>query len=267
MATLPPTRLTMPRRLVTHESATSGARTVPEETPVAITFGRTTYAVMMATPADIEDFAMGFSLTERIIEDIAEITDLEVVSLPQGIEARMTLSSNRDAQLLSRRRRLTGPGGCGLCGIESLEAAVAPPLPVASSGRVSKQTLFRALGRLREKQTLNAQTHAVHAAGFWLDDEFLAVREDVGRHNALDKLAGALARTKTAASSGVIILSSRLSIELVQKASSIGCPIVVAVSAPTAFALRAAEECGMTVAAVARSDSLEVFTHVGRIEV
>src|SRR5271167_3069147 len=96
MATLPPTRLTMPRRLVTHESATSGARTVPEETPVAITFGRTTYAVMMATPADIEDFAMGFSLTERIIEDIAEITDLEVVSLPQGIEARMTLSSNRD---------------------------------------------------------------------------------------------------------------------------------------------------------------------------
>jgi FdhD protein len=100
---------------------------VPEETPIAITFGRTTYAVMMATPADIEDFAVGFSLTERIIEDIAEIAELEVVALPQGIEARMTLSSNRDAQLLSRRRRLTGPAGCGLCGIESLEAAVAPP--------------------------------------------------------------------------------------------------------------------------------------------
>jgi FdhD protein len=257
----------MPRRLVTHESVACGVRIVPEETAVAITFGRTTYAVMMATPADIEDFAMGFSLTERIIEDIAEITELEIVSLPQGIEARMSLSSNRDAQLSSRRRRLTGPAGCGLCGIESLEAAVAPPLPLTSLGRVSKQAIFRALGCLREKQKLNAETHAVHAAGFWLEDEFLAVREDVGRHNALDKLAGALARTKTAASSGVLVLSSRLSIELVQKASLIGCPIIIAVSAPTAFALRAAEECGMTVAAIARSDSLEVFTHADRIEV
>ena len=267
MTKLPPTHTTMSRRLVTHRSAVSGARVVPEETAIAITFGRTTYAVMMATPADIEDFVVGFSLTERIIEDIAEITELEVVALPQGIEARMTLSSNRDAQLLSRRRRLTGPAGCGLCGIESLEAAVAPPRPVAPSGRVSKEKIFRALDGLREKQMLNAETHAVHAAGFWLGDEFLAVREDVGRHNALDKLAGALARAKTAANSGFLVVSSRLSIELVQKASSIGCPIIVAVSAPTAFALRAAEDCGMTVAAVARSDSLEVFTHADRIEV
>ena len=265
MRNLPPVRLTMPRRLLTQEAAVSGTRTVPEETPIAITFGRTTYAVMMATPADIEDFAVGFSLTERIIEDIAEITELEIVAVPEGIEARMTLSSNRDAQLLSRRRRLTGPAGCGLCGIESLEAAVAPPMPVASSLRISRQAIFQALSRLREKQTLNAETHAVHAAGFWLGDEFQAVREDVGRHNALDKLAGALARTKVDARSGILVLSSRLSIELVQKASSIGCPIVVAVSAPTAYALRAAEECGMTVVAVARSDSLEVFTHGDRI--
>ena len=265
MTTLPSNHVTVPRRLITHEGARSGTRIVPEETAIAITFGRTTYAVMMATPADIEDFAVGFSLTERIIEDVAEIIELEVVAIPLGIETRMTLSSNRDDQLLSRRRRHAGPAGCGLCGIESLEAAVAAPIPVASSMRVSRDVIFRALGQLREKQALNAKTHAAHAAGLWMGDDFLAVREDVGRHNALDKLAGALARAKTAASSGILVLSSRLSIELVQKASSIGCPIVVAVSAPTAFALRAAEECGMTVVAVARSDSLEVFTHAERI--
>ena len=238
---------------------------MPEETPIAFTFGRTTYAVMMATPADIEDFAVGFSLTERIIEDIGEIAELEVVAVPQGIEARMILSSNRDEELLSRRRRLTGPGGCGLCGIESLEAAVAPLTSITSSARISADEIFRALKSLRDLQTLNAKTRAVHAAGFWSDGRFAAVREDVGRHNALDKLAGALARAGTSAASGILVMSSRLSIELVQKAASIGCPIIVAVSAPTALALRAAEACGMTVVAIARDDSLEIFTHAHRI--
>lgn len=238
---------------------------MPEETPIAFTYGRTTYAVMMATPADIEDFAVGFSLTERIIDDIGEISELEVVAVPQGIEARMTLSSNRDEQLLSRRRRLTGPGGCGLCGIESLEAAVAPLTPITSSARISADEIFRALKSLRDSQTLNAKTRAVHAAGFWSDGRFVAVREDVGRHNALDKLAGSLARAGISAASGILVMSSRLSIELVQKAASIGCPIIVAVSAPTALALRAAEACGMTVVAIARDDSLEIFTHAHRI--
>ena len=240
---------------------------MPEETPIAFTYGRTTYAVMMATPADIEDFAVGFSLTERIIEDIAEIAELEVVAVPQGIEARMILSSNRDEELLSRRRRLTGPGGCGLCGIESLEAAVAPLTSIASSARISADEIFRALQSLRGLQTLNTKTRAVHAAGFWSDDRFIAVREDVGRHNALDKLAGALARTGISAATGILVMSSRLSIELVQKAASIGCPIIVAVSAPTALALRAAETCGMTVVAIARDNSLEIFTHAHRIAV
>jgi len=221
---------------------------------------------MMGTPADVEDFAIGFSLTERIIENVAEISALEVVTLPQGIEARMSLLSNRDEQLVSRRRRIMGPGGCGLCGIESLDAAVVPPAPVASPMHISTETIFRSVKSLRDVQTLNERTHAAHAAGFWSNDRLVAVREDVGRHNALDKLAGALARMKVDGASGILILSSRLSIELVQKAAAIGCPVIVAVSAPTAFALRAAELCGMTAIAVARDDSLEVFTHAHRIE-
>jgi len=265
MTKLPAAFASAPRRTVAHNSTNLGAREVPEETPIALTYGRTAYAVMMATPADIEDFAVGFSLTERIIEDAAEIAELEIVAVPQGIEARMNLSSNRDVELVSRRRRLTGPAGCGLCGIESLEAAVAPLTYVESSAQFSADAIFQALGSMRDRQTLNARTHAVHAAGFWSENHFVALREDVGRHNALDKVAGALARAKVSAASGVLVMSSRLSIELVQKAAAIGCPVIVAVSAPTALALRAADESGMTVIAVARGDSFEIFTHAERI--
>jgi len=265
MTKLPAVFAAASRRLIAHDGVNLGARDVPEETPIALTYGHTTYAVMMGTPADIEDFAVGFSLTERIIEDAAEIAELEIVTVPRGIEARMNLSSNRDVELASRRRRLTGPAGCGLCGIESLEAAVAPLTYVESSARFSAGAIFQALGSMRDGQTLNARTRAVHAAGFWSENHFVALREDVGRHNALDKVAGALARAKTPAASGILVMSSRLSIELVQKAAAIGCPVIVAVSAPTALALRAADESGMTVIAVARDDSFEIFTHAERI--
>lgn len=263
---LPPTSAMAARRLVTRDGVNPGTREVPEETPIALTYGRSTYAVMMATPADIEDFALGFSLTERIVEDAGEIADLEIVTAHRGIEARMILSSDRDAALASRRRRLIGAGGCGLCGIESIEAALAPVAHIKSSAHFSAATVFHALGSMREAQTLNARTRAVHGAGFWSDEHFAALREDVGRHNALDKLAGALVRAKIPAASGILVMSSRLSIEIVQKAAVIGFPVIVAVSAPTALALRAAEESGITVVAVARDDSLEVFTHTGRIE-
>ena len=258
---------TVPRKLVTHTAVSNGTRAIPEETAIAFTYGSATFAVMMATPESVEDFAIGFSLTEGIIEDPSEITSVEVIPHEQGIEARMTLAGNRDEQLLSRRRRLAGPAGCGLCGIESLEAALRPAREVKSDLRTDARAIFSAIGSLRDHQRLNAATKAVHAAGFWspAENRFAAVREDVGRHNALDKLAGALAHLGVDPASGFIVLSSRLSIELVQKAAMIGCPMLVAVSAPTNFALRAAEAAGMTLVAVAREDSFEIFTHPQRV--
>lgn len=244
-----------------------GTRAIPEETAVAFTYGSATFAVMMATPAEVEDFATGFSLTEGIVERTTEITSLEIIPHERGIEARMTLAANRDAQLDSRRRRLAGPAGCGLCGIESLDAAVRPARPVHSEMRIAPLSVFEAVRSLRERQRLNAATHAVHAAGFWSAEgnRLVCLREDVGRHNALDKLAGALARGGIDAAQGFAVMSSRLSIELVQKAAAIGCPMLVAVSAPTHFALQAAHAAGMTLVAVARDDSFEVFTHQQRI--
>jgi len=266
MATPPPSR-NVCSRLVAHNGASDATRAIPEETAVAFTYGSVTFAVMMATPEHIEDFAAGFSLTEGIIEHTSEIESLDVVPHEQGIEARMLLASMRDEQLLSRRRRLAGPAGCGLCGIESLEAAVRVAREVRSELRAGSDVIFSAVASLRKHQHLNAITRAVHAAGFWSveEDRFMAVREDVGRHNALDKLAGALARANIDAKDGFIVLSSRLSIELVQKAATIGCQMLVAVSAPTNFALRAAEAAGMTLAAVAREDSFEIFTHPWRV--
>lgn len=257
----------MTRTLVTRDGASHGTRDIPEETAVAFTYGSTTFAVMMASPGDIEDFAIGFSLTEGIVEKPSEIASIEIAPHPNGIEARMTLTGRRDEQLLSRRRRLAGPAGCGLCGIESLEAAARPVPSVRGDWQTRAPKIFAALAALRDNQRLNAATHAMHAAGFWSvrDNRLVAVREDVGRHNALDKLAGALARDGIAASGGFIVLSSRLSIELVQKAAAIGCPMLVAVSAPTHLALRAAEAAGMTLVAIARDDSFEVFTRAERI--
>ena len=257
------------RILVTRQAASNGTRTIPEEMPVSFTYGNATFAVMMATPQDIEDFAIGFSLTEGIVEKYSDIESIEVVPHEQGIEARMTLNQPRGMQLESRRRRLAGPAGCGLCGIESLEAAVRPAREISADLQVGPQVIFSALASLRDRQQINEATHAVHAAGFWSVHESLlvAVREDVGRHNALDKLAGARARATVDPAGGFIVLSSRLSIELVQKAAAIGCPVLVAVSAPTNYALRAAEQAGMTLVAIARDDSFEIFTHRERIAV
>ncbi len=257
------------RSLVSRTGETAGSRALPEETPVAFTYGRTTHAVMLATPADLEDFAVGFSFTERVVASAGEIEELEVVELPRGIELRMTLAASRDDESAARRRRFAGPAGCGLCGIESLEAATQPPPAVDAALRIDSAQVFRALGALRQHQPINAETRGVHAAGFWSPsaDRFLAVREDVGRHNALDKLAGALLRAGTSAADGFLVLTSRVSIELVQKTALLGCPVLVAVSAPTALALRIAEAANITLAGIARDDSFEVFTHPERIKV
>jgi len=247
-------------------SVESCQRWIPEEAGVALVHDASTTAVMMATPADLEDFGVGFSLTEGIIAHRRQIRSLEVVPTPLGIEVRLWLAGEPSENLAARRRRLAGPTGCGLCGVDSLAEAVRSPPKVGSGLRLSAAEVHRALEELTEHQTLGAATRAVHAAGFWIPGEGLvAVREDVGRHNALDKAIGARARADGGDVAGAVLLTSRVSVEMVQKSAMAGAQMVIAVSAPTALAVRTAAEAGVTLVAIARSDSFEVFTHPERI--
>ncbi|MGH6836000.1 MAG: formate dehydrogenase accessory sulfurtransferase FdhD [Methylocella sp.] len=263
---VPPPSLSVPCLAWRSGEMAASARAVPEETAVAFTFNGTTHAVMMATPADLEDFVFGFALTEGLIENSSEIVSLDVVATPLGIELRAWLPEGRAKTYAARRRSMAGPTGCGLCGIESLEEATRPAPFVANASRFDSGAIIDAMASLAAGQKLNMETHAVHAAGFWTPSRgLLAVREDVGRHNALDKLVGALARGGIAAAHGLVLLTSRVSIELIQKAARLGAPVVAAVSAPTAAGVRLAETCGITLVAVTRGQDFEVFTHHQRI--
>ena len=236
-----------------------------EEVPVAFSYDGVAHAVLMATPDDLEDFALGFSYTEGIITAPAEIAELDVVGVADGIVLRMWLTGERSDAFAARRRRFVGPAGCGMCGLESL-AEANRTIPMAGYDlQVSRQDIKEAVAALPASQPLNMQTRAVHAAAFWQPDQSLVLREVVGRHNALDKLAGALLRAAEPAALGIIVLSSRISIELVQKAGMMGATVIVGVSAPTALAVRTAESIGLTLVGIARDDGFEVFTHPERI--
>jgi FdhD protein len=264
----------MPRPIVRVPSSTwratgttEGERAIPEETAIAFTFNTASYAVMMATPQDLEDFAVGFALTEGVIPSLDAVEEIDIVEEDVGIELRIWLKAPDAAEFLGRRRKMAGPTGCGLCGVETLVEAMRPPPDVGEGLVFSPNQIMTAVESLFPHQELNRETRAVHAAGFWDPERGLvAVREDVGRHNALDKLAGALARDGTTAEQGLIVLTSRVSVEMVQKSAAIGAPITAAVSAPTALAVRMAEACGMTLVAIARKDGFELFTHPRRVK-
>jgi FdhD protein len=262
---VPPPMQCVPRQKWRDGSTLLGERTLAEEVPVAFSYDGATHAVLMATPDDLEDFAHGFSYTEGIITAPTEIAELSVVSVADGIVLRMWLTGDRSDAFAARRRRFVGPAGCGMCGLESL-AEANRAIPMARRDlRVSRQDIADAVATLPGRQQLNMQTRAVHAAAFWEPDRGLVLREDVGRHNALDKLAGGLLRTGQSTAEGILVLSSRISIELVQKAAMMGAAIVVGVSAPTALAVRTAEIAGLMLVGIARDDGFEVFTHPERI--
>lgn len=242
----------------------AGERVLPEETAVALSFNGAAQAVMMATPADLEDFAYGFALTEGIAEP-GEILSLTVERGARGIDVQAWLAPEAEARLAARRRTMAGPVGCGLCGIESIDQALREMAPVPPSGfRLTAAQVMAAVAALPDRQPLHDATRSAHCAGLWLGEGMAASREDVGRHNALDKLAGHLARHSHG--QGAVVLTSRVSIDLVQKVAAMGQPVLIAVSAPTADAVALADRLGITLIAMARPDRFELFTHSDRIE-
>jgi FdhD protein len=243
-----------------------GARQIPEETALALTYNGGTYAVMMGTPRNLRDFAIGFSISEGVVKSADEIETLDIVELDDGIELRMWLTPAKAELISERRRHIAGPTGCGICGIDSIAEAIRPAAIVARGRSFAPREIMTAMAAIAPLQAINIETRAVHAAAFWMPARgIVTLREDVGRHNALDKLAGALAQEKVSTAEGMVLLTSRVSVEMVQKTAAMGAPLMVAVSAPTALAVRMADAAGITLAAIARSDGFEIFTHPERI--
>ena len=241
--------------------ASDDTRCLADEAPVAIVVNGSTVAVLLATPADLADFAIGFVITEGIVATAADAGEVEIVRHPDGFEARLWIAAATAERLAERRRIAVGPSGCGLCGVESLAAAVPPPRLVTAAGpRPKPAEIIAAMAALGEAQPLGQATRAVHGAALWRRGKALIVREDVGRHNALDKVAGAVMRGGIDPAAAMLLLTSRVSVEMVQKAAVLGVPVVVAVSAPTRLAVASAEAAGLTLIAVARRDGFEIFT-------
>jgi FdhD protein len=263
---LPPvTQPASVRRVARDGTAIDRIDVLAEETPIALVYNGVSHAVMMASPADLEDFALGFSVSEGIA-DKEDVGAIEAVAVDGGIEVRIELSSRAFWRLKERRRTLAGRTGCGLCGVDSLEQTVRVMEPVTADLRVPLDAIHRALDSLPEAQIHNRATRSMHAAAFATPQgELKLVREDVGRHNALDKLIGALLQAGIDPAAGVCLITSRCSYEMVQKAVVTGFPILAAVSAPTLMARRLAEVHNLTLIALARHDSAVLVSHPERV--
>ncbi len=277
MSTLPPAALNA--QTVAPVPATSwrsGARAdvvtqitehVVEEVPVALVFNGIRHVVMLMTPSDLEDFAVGFSITEGIVANTSEILSIDIAPAGPGFEMRIAINAERMPALLQRRRNMESRSGCGLCGLESLDQALQALRPVDSSMVTTPFAVHRALDALPLQQPMNAATGAVHAAAWVLPGGRIElVREDVGRHNALDKLIGAVARRHWAFAEGFLVVTSRASAEMAQKAAIAGIPMLVAISAPTALAIRIAQEAHLTLVGFARPQQHVVYTYPERLQ-
>jgi FdhD protein len=252
----PESRLYPVVRIAPHERMTSERR-LPVEAPVAVEYNGIGYAVMMMTPAALKDFAIGFSLSEGLVARGGEIGSIDTHETEQGIVLRIALPAENGAKLLERVRTRVSESSCGLCGLENL-ASVNRPLPrITAQLEVKDAALFKALESLRAHQPLNAATGGAHAAAFCSPQgEICLVREDVGRHCAIDKLIGALAQAGISPASGFILLSSRCSYELVEKTVLAGCSVLVTISTATTFAASRAKAAGLRLIALARSDAM-----------
>ncbi len=248
------------------EGPRAGVESIAEETPVAIAYNGQAHVVMMATPQNLEEFALGFSLTEELIRSPGDFLGVEVVRYGQGIELQVSVAPECQAVIAARGRRLSGRTGCGICGAESFAAVMKQVHPVAAGPEIASGAIHRAVAALPAHQALNAAAGAVHAAAWaTLDGEVTLVREDVGRHNALDKLIGALTRSGTVPRSGFVVVTSRASFEMVQKTTVLGAPLMAAISGPTGLAVRLAQQSGLTLVGFCRPERFTVYTHPERL--
>jgi FdhD protein len=240
---------------------------IAEEVPIAILFNRTPFAVMMATPANLDDFALGFALTERIIDSPTELKGVRISARLEGIELALRIPPERKTALLARTRGLEGRSGCGICGSRQLEDVIRQPDRVENGPTIDVLALRAALLALPAQQPLNAATGATHAAAWCsVEGQVVAVREDVGRHNALDKLIGAISGSDFDPDAGFLLLTSRASYEMVAKAAAVGIAVVCAVSAATALAMQLADTAGVTLIGFGRQEGCTVYTHPHRFD-
>ena len=243
---------------------TEGIDNIATETAVALVYNGISHVVMMASPNDLEDFALGFSLSEGIVTSANQLLDCEQIETDQGIELALTITAEPFAKLKERRRNLVGRTGCGLCGAESLEQAITAPSSISADLSISHKALQRAIAALGGEQQLQQQTGAVHGAAWCsIEGEIRLVREDVGRHNALDKLLGAI--SKQDPTEGFVLVTSRASYEMVAKTASANIPLLAAVSAPTSLAIELADTAGLTLVGFSRTGRHVIYAHGQRI--